>query len=226
MRLRRRITALVGALAVLVGAVVAAPAGAQDPGIPDLGPDTTLINERPNGKLIVETPIGRIYGNLPGEAPDGLFVITGDAIEKACTSTAPPLHRMVLVPQANGKWTVKTPAGGTQVFAYVYDTDLGGDDFFGAMCGGMFENGTPPLAPLAVGMVTLENRDRNIADITTALSGTGPFNASLNNSITGLVSDRDGNVFELDARFKGKLRATGAVSCTGDCSVTLTPHAG
>ena len=125
-----------------------------------------------------------------------------------------------------GKWTVKTPAGGTQVFAYVYDTDLGGDDFFGAMCGGMFENGTPPLAPLAVGMVTLENRDRNIADITTALSGTGPFNASLNNSITGLVSDRDGNVFELDARFKGKLRATGAVSCTGDCSVTLTPHAG
>lgn len=226
MRLRRRFIALVGVVAVLVGAVVAAPANAQDPAIPDLGPDTTLINERLSGRLVVETPVGRIYGNLPGEAPDGLFVITGDSIEQACMGAVPPLHRMILVPQANGKWTVKTPAGGTQVVAYVYDTDLGGDAFFGAMCGGLFEDGTPPLAPLAVGLVTLENRDRNIVDITTALSGTGPYAASLNNSVIGLVSDRDGNIFELDARFKGKLRASGSVTCTGDCSVTLTPHAG
>ncbi len=226
MQLRRRFMALVAILAVLVGTVVITPAGAQEDAVPDLGPNTTLIKERANGKLVVETPIGRVYGNVPGEAPDGLFVITGDSIERACMSDAPPLHRMILVPQPNGKWTVKTPAGGLSELAYVYDTDMNSEEFFGAMCGGIFENGTPPLAPLAVGLVTLENRDRNIADITTALSGTGPFAASLNNSVNGLVSDRDGNLFELSASFKGKLRANGSVTCTGDCSVTLTPQAG
>ena len=133
---------------------------------------------------------------------------------------------MILVPQGNGKWTLKTPAGGIETFAYVYQTELDGDAVFGAICGGLFEDGTPPLAPLAVGLVTLENRDRNIADITTALSGTGPYAASLNNSVNGLVSDRDGNVFELSANFKGKLRADGSVSCTGDCTVTMDPVVG
>lgn len=197
----RVMLALAAVFALAAGLIVVQPVSAQDRSSPswlDRNPipadqsDQFEVNEvRPNGRVSVTQPFGRVYGS----EGDGYALIVGDDMIGVCTG-APQVALDTVVYRADGSFVVRTEVGGAEVPMYLYETDLDVFGFFGEVCGA-FAEGTPIPAPTAVGLGTFRVFERPTV-VPWLWNGVQPV-GQYRNSVEGTFADAQGNTFEVDA---------------------------
>ena len=201
----RRTAAVFVALSAIVGLVVVSPAGAQDESDPiwlqrNPIPESEarqyeVLEVGPNGRALVSAPLGRVYGDVG----DGYALIVGDDMLGICTD-APMIEIDTVVYRQPGSFVVRTqPGGATEIPMYLYEVDpeLGVFDFFGQVCGGFAENGTPIPPPTAVGLGTFRVFEQPTV-VPWLWDGVQPA-GKYRNSVEGTFADVDGNTFDVDA---------------------------
>lgn len=188
------------ALAVLAGmmAGTSAIAGAQAQSNPwwvDRFPPTAAeefgdVELRENGRLSVQYPLVRFYGLAEHE----LFVLTGQDLLSFCAGHTPQSQELITY-RADGEFVQRTPAGGSEIVTYVYDSGpIDGLPWLLNACSAWQEDGTPPPSPLATGFTTLRmNSNPNLPIWTSGDQATGFFR----NGVSGVVTDAAGSEWEL-----------------------------
>ena len=215
---------IVAILTLLASVLVAVPAGAdhEDPVVPT---GVTIIAERPNGKVIFDSPQVRVYDDQVrrDNAPAQWLAIGGWSLIDICTSEAPPpIARLMYYERPNGVYIGRTFGGGVEMEVHVYKTDMNVPDFFDSACGAFFGQGTPLPAAFASGFATMTERV-GVRDLSAWMDDSTPQPPGRYlNGLEGVVADADGNVYDLVTVADFRVKANGAPDFD-EISVTLTP---
>ncbi len=187
------VMALVSVLAIIAGLLGTAQAGAQQGSILDGYeiPEWMEVGDvLENGDVEFMAPIARVYGD---KGEDWALVAGADLLS-VCLDEPPASQPGVLWQQSSGTFANRV-ADDVQVRGYLYEKDPSVDifEFFGQVCGGFFENGSPIPAPYASGYMDLRNRERGHSApfFTFEEQPAGRYR----NSARGTLADRDGNTF-------------------------------
>jgi hypothetical protein len=222
---RTRVWGIVAILTLFASIVVAAPVGADHEDVV-LPPGVTIINERPNGKVIFESTQGRVYDDQvrsDGE-PAQWLAIGGGSLIDICVDTGFPPVPLLYLERPNGAYIGKTLAGGIEMEVHVYKTDLNVPDFFDSACGGFFGQGTPMPAAFASGFATMTEKVR-VRDLSAWMDDLTPQPPGRYlNGLEGVVADADGNAYDLVTVADLRVKANGA-PLFNEISVNLTPKA-
>jgi len=214
---------VVAILTLFASIVAAAPVGAEHEDIV-VPPVVTIIAERPNGKVVFESPQIRVYGDLVrrDDEPAQWLAIGGSSLIDVCLGDLAPTVPLLYIERPNGTYIGKTLAGGLEMEVHVYKTDMNVPDFFDASCGGFFGEGTPMPAAFASGFATMTEKVR-VRDVATWMNDlTDQPRGRYLNGLEGVVADADGNAYDLVTVADFRVKANGA-PVFDEISVTLTP---
>ncbi len=158
---------------------------------PDWDGHAEILEVRPNGRVSFEFPMTRFYGL----AEHDFVVIANEDLLSLCIGEIEKSQELVTY-RAGGKFVTKTPPGGIELPTYVYATggDIDGLDFMFAACDAWADDGIAPPAPTYSGFTTL--RVNSNPDIPLWASFDQPA-GFYRNGLQGVVSDSDGNMFDL-----------------------------
>lgn len=192
----RWIVAIVALTGLIAG--TSATAGAQDRSnpwwvdrFPPVAGDGFSEPElRENGRVSIQYPLLRFYGLAEHE----MFVMTGMDLLSFCSGQAPQVQELITY-REGGEFVQRTPAGGVEVPTYVYDTGpVDGFPWLLNNCEAWSVDGTPPPSPVASGFTTLRmNSNPDLPIWASGDQATGFFR----NGVTGVVTDSDGNEWDL-----------------------------
>jgi hypothetical protein len=185
-----------------------------------LADDVEILEVRPNGRVSFEFPLSYFYGL----AEHRLVAIAGEDLLSFCIGDVPKTHELVTY-RASGQFVTTTAPGGIELPTYVYETgDVDGLPLMFGACEAWATDGIAPPAPLYSGFTTLRMRSNPDVPLWSSVEQpTGHYR----NGLRGVVSDSDGNQFDLSTFVSFPL--TGLEQGPPDFvrhEVTVTPSAG
>lgn len=158
---------------------------------PELAEHVEILEVRPNGRVSFELPLTRFYGL----AEHDFVVIANEDLLSFCIGDVEKSQELITY-RAGGKFVTKTAPGGIELPTYVYATGgaIDGLDFMFNACDAWADDGIAPPAPTYSGFTTLRvNSNPDIPMWASADQPTGVYR----NGLRGVVSDSDGNQFDL-----------------------------
>lgn len=149
-RTPRTITAVVAAIALMVGMPGIADAAPSDPGAP---PPNVTVTGSYGGWTTYEAPIGYYYG-APATVGDEVVALAGVTLGTICLGDPLPASKEMLIRQraSDGRWVTRHGPDAQTLTVEVWEVDPGTTvfDFFAANCP-LLAQGLPVPEPTATG---------------------------------------------------------------------------